>query len=143
MHGDDEGVEILVIDDDSDEEDGDVDDAEVGEVADAVDDGGEVEGVLQLAVTVGEVQFVEQQEEEAVQQHAGLVVVGLEHRAEEVEVVGEEQPLEDQHLVDVVGPEGAFVGQDGQVLAGGGFLEVALHLLLIYNHCFESILNRE
>ena len=113
MHGDDEGVEILVVDHDSDQKYREVDDAEIGEVADAVDDGGKVQGILQLAVAVAQVQLVEQQEEDTVEQDAGLVVAGLQHRAEEVEVVGEEQPLENQHLENVVGAERAFVGEDG------------------------------
>ena len=37
--------------------------------------------------------------------------------AKEVDVVYEEDPLEDEHLVDIVGPERGFVCEDGEVLS--------------------------
>lgn len=37
MHDDDEGVNILVVEDDSDKKEGEVEDAEVGEIPDAID----------------------------------------------------------------------------------------------------------
>lgn len=38
-----------------------------------------MQGILQLAVAVAQVQLVEQQEKDTVEEHAGLVVPGLQH----------------------------------------------------------------
>lgn len=94
-------MDVLVVDDDPHQEQGQVANAEVHHIANAVDDGWEMEGVFELEVAVGEVEFVEQKEEDAVGQHAGLVVVGVYHRPEQVEFVGEEGPLEHDHLENV------------------------------------------
>ena len=48
VHGDDEGVQVLVVDDDADQEGEQVDHAEVGEVAYAVGGDGEVEGIFEF-----------------------------------------------------------------------------------------------
>ena len=113
VHHDDKGVEVLVVYHYSHQQDWDVDDAEIGEIPDAVNNGREVQWVLQLEVAIGEIKFVEEEEEDAVGEHSGLIVFWGEYWAEEVEVVGEESPLEDEHLIDVVGAEWWFVGFDG------------------------------
>lgn len=54
MHEDDEGVDVVVVDDDADEQEGDIEHAQVDDVADALGEGHEVEGVFELQVLVGE-----------------------------------------------------------------------------------------
>jgi hypothetical protein len=111
-----EGVKILVVDYDADQENGEVAQAEVAKVADAVCGRGEVQGVFELEIFIAEVQLVEEEEQQAVGQHATLVVPSPGHRAEEVEVVQEERPLEEQHLVDIRRTQGGSIGPYGEIV---------------------------
>ena len=72
--------------------------------------------IFQLTVPVGQIELVEEEEEDAVTEHTRLVMFGVDDRAKEVEVVDEEEPLKDQHLMNIIGAQWWAVGQDGNEL---------------------------
>jgi hypothetical protein len=101
VHYYDEGVQVLIESHNPHKQRTEVKNAEVAQEADAVDGRRKVQGILELEVFVTELELVEKQKDQAVDQHAALVFASLQHRGEHEEVVAEEHPFENQHLVYV------------------------------------------
>lgn len=117
MHEDDEGVDVVVVDDDPDQKEGNVEHAEVYDKSDAFRQRHQMQRVLELEVLICELQFLEQQEDDAVDDDSQLVLhARVNNRPEEINVICHEHPLEDQHVIHVFGAKRGFICEDDQRL---------------------------
>ena len=77
-----------------------------------------MQGVLELEVLVGELEFLKQQKHQTVEKGADVIrSAAVDDGAEQVQVVGQQQPLQQEHLVDLHRAHGGLSSADEYVMA--------------------------
>ena len=89
--------------------------------------------VLELEVLVAELDLLEEEEDDAVDEYPHLVMrAGADDGSEEVEVVAHHQPLEHQHVVDVLRTQRSFIYGEGYAIVLGVHQAQSTYTALLY-----------
>lgn len=117
---DEEGMDVLVVVGDPHQQDREVGHTEVDEPPQAADQRAQVQRVLELEVLVAQLDLLEEEEDDAVDEYPHLVMrAGADDGSEEIEVVAHHQPLEHQHVVDVLRTQRGFIYGEGYAIVLG------------------------